>query len=198
MTTHGQSSSATYKTWASMIQRCTNERMPQYPDYGGRGIMVCERWLSSFENFLSDMGTRPRGMTIDRRDNDGDYEPGNCRWATRSTQQRNTRATVMITAWGVTKSLAEWIDGRPFTRTCVMHRLKNLGWPPEKALTEPSDRRANSQTKMNFARARELRSMRKDGATYREIASHFGIGMTTVHYIVCGKFWQDASEVNMP
>jgi hypothetical protein len=79
-----------YITWQAIIQRCTNPRSHAWKDYGGRGITVCERWRV-FENFLADMGEKPVGRSIDRIDNDGNYEPGNCRWATGSEQQRNKR-----------------------------------------------------------------------------------------------------------
>jgi hypothetical protein len=81
-----------YLTWASMVQRCTNRKYPYWKYYGERGITVCERWLI-FANFFKDMGARPPGLTLDRINNDGNYEPGNCRWATIFEQRKNRRPT---------------------------------------------------------------------------------------------------------
>lgn len=89
--THALSKSKTYSAWAAAKSRCLNSDHPSYRHYGGRGIQMCKRWRDSFEAFLSDMGCAPGGLELDRIDNDGDYEPGNCRWTTRSEQLRNRR-----------------------------------------------------------------------------------------------------------
>jgi len=103
MTRHGWSRTPEYQAWQDMIQRCTNPRVARFKHYGARGIAVCARWSSSFENFLSDMGARPPGLTIDRIDVNGNYEPGNCRWATWSEQRINQRPAVRVLSEGVPK-----------------------------------------------------------------------------------------------
>lgn len=87
--TRGRGTTPEFRSWLAMRQRCYYEKSEKYLRYGGRGIKVCDRWRDSFENFLVDMGARPEGMTLDRIDNDGDYEPGNCRWATPAQQMEN-------------------------------------------------------------------------------------------------------------
>lgn len=105
-----------YRVWIEMKQRCYNHKNKRYEQYGGRGIKVCGRWLNSFENFAADMGPRPGSgkqgcrseYSIDRRENDGDYEPGNCYWATRSQQAGNKSTTPLLSHNGKTMSVRSW------------------------------------------------------------------------------------------
>lgn len=102
-----------YRIWLKIRERCTSVTCKQYPDYGGRGIKICERWSGKdgFKNFLEDMGPRPSsGHSLDREDNNGPYSPGNCRWATRVQQNRNSRHNVNVTFGGVTMCINAWAE----------------------------------------------------------------------------------------
>jgi hypothetical protein len=90
-TTHGLTLTPTYRSWRAMKARCRNPKSPDFDWYGGRGILVCDRWFDSFEAFLDDMGEHPPGLTLDRSDNSGDYEPDNCVWSTAKEQTNNKR-----------------------------------------------------------------------------------------------------------
>lgn len=129
---------SSYRPWVSAIQRCTNPNTPNYDQYGGRGITICARWRDSFAAFLEDMGGRPSlAYSLDRYpDPNGNYEPGNCRWATSKQQQRNKRNTCWLVIGGVKASLADWAERYGQTTTRVHHRLQS-GWTPERALTTP-------------------------------------------------------------
>ncbi len=106
---HGLSESQEFKIWTGMLTRCYNKNSKSYATYGGNGIEVCDRWKKSFENFLSDMGKRPsKQHSIDRINNEGNYTPENCRWATQKEQANNKSNNVKITIDGVTKTLSDW------------------------------------------------------------------------------------------
>ncbi len=130
--THGKSRTIEYKTWTSMINRCESKNCPKYPIYGGRGILVCDRWRNSFEHFLADMGIRPSPKhSIDRKDVNKNYEPENCRWATAREQSQNQRKTVNITFQGETACVTEWARRLGVSQPTLHARLKR--WPVEKA-----------------------------------------------------------------
>lgn len=134
--THNKSNTKEYNSWKSMKIRCYLDRAKEYHNYGGRGITVCERWRNSFENFLSDMGECPKGYSIDRIDNNGNYEPGNCRWADYITQANNTRANRLITYKDKTQSISMWAREFDISIKALRSRLDN-GWQWEAALTTP-------------------------------------------------------------
>lgn len=130
--THGMSQDRTYKCWSGMIQRCRNPNDHGYKDYGGRGIKICQRW-SSFENFYADMGPRPDGLSIERKNNDGDYEPSNCKWATGLEQHNNTRRSVRIEWAGKVLTLTQWARERSISKSTLWGRIKK-GWSISDAL----------------------------------------------------------------
>jgi len=126
-----------YRSWADMIRRTSDPSRRDFPNYGGRGIAVCERWRD-FPAFLADMGYRPPGCSIDRIDVDGNYEPSNCRWSTRTEQNRNTRRNRLVTFCGRRMSLAEACEIANIPYGTVKSRITRLGWSEERALSIPA------------------------------------------------------------
>ena len=126
----------TWNSWSSMWARCTSRSHHAFGRYGGRGISICERW-GDFRNFLADMGTRPPGTTLDRIDNDGNYEPGNCRWATQREQGNNRRSCTRIVFQGRAQTLRQWSSETGLGAGTIAYRIA-AGWPVEAALTEPA------------------------------------------------------------
>lgn len=118
-----------------MRARCLTPTCRDYPDYGGRGIKVCGGW-SSFLSFLADMGEAPAGMTLNRIDNDGDYAPENCEWATPMQQANNRRSSTRVVFQGRTQTVMQWSREMGINRRTISARLR-LGWPVERALTQP-------------------------------------------------------------
>lgn len=126
--------SKSYSAWADMLDRCNNPKNRAYPRYGGRGIKVCEKWRT-LNAFLADMGEAPQGKFLDRINNDGNYEPANCRWVTPRESAQNRCTTKKIEFLGQVCSIAEWARRSGLTVKCLYWRLNN-GWSPRKALTE--------------------------------------------------------------
>lgn len=128
---------AAYRAWRFMIKRCTDASSPDWPNYGGRGIRVCDDWWL-FETFLEHVGPRPSDLhSIDRIDHDGDYEPGNVRWATRKEQNRNKRNNLRWTFNGETATATEWAERIGMHPDTLRRRVVYCGWSIERALTEP-------------------------------------------------------------
>lgn len=131
-----------YKVWRSMIARCYYPASPSYPEYGGRGITICERWQKSFTHFLADMGPKPSlEHSIDRIDSDGNYEAENCRWATWAEQARNRKSVIWITHNGQTLCATDWELKLGLAPGLISHRLAD-GWTKQDALrpTRPHQR----------------------------------------------------------
>jgi hypothetical protein len=136
---HGMYATRVHRIWRGMMNRCYDARTLGYELWGGRGITVCERWRGKhgFENFLADMGEPPSTKhSIDRIDNDGNYEPGNCRWATAKEQLRNRRTNWNVTFGGKTQCISAWVEELGIPRPTLTNRLKR-GWSVERAMTEP-------------------------------------------------------------
>lgn len=136
-TTHGGSYSPTYNAWSRMKGRCHNPNSDDFPDYGGRGITVCERWRDNYKAFLADMGQCPPEMSIDRINNDGNYEPSNCRWATATEQANNKRNVPLYEFNGQRLSVAEWSRHTGISTSVLSARLSR-GWTIKRALTTPA------------------------------------------------------------
>lgn len=126
-----------YYSWRGMMARCYQGSHQKYHRYGGRGISVCERW-HTYSNFLEDMGSRPEGMTLNRVDNDGDYEPSNCEWSTLKDQNRNRQKHRMVNYQGETKPLSQWAEEKGILRETLRARL-DAGMSVEESLSRPVD-----------------------------------------------------------
>ena len=131
--THNALGTPEHESWKQMKGRCNSPGHTEFARYGGRGIMVCGRWMS-FENFLEDMGKRPFGMTLDRIDVNGNYCPENCKWSTAKEQARNKRNNVVLTIDGKSKTVAEWCENPAAAKDKTVYKRIKIGWPAREAV----------------------------------------------------------------
>ena len=142
--THGQSRSAAHRLWCSIKNRCYNPHASNFQHYGGRGIKMHAEWRDSFEAFFRDVGDPPKGKRIDRKENSGNYEPGNIRFVDAVTQQNNKRNNHVVTFNGQSRTLAEWQRATGIPSSRIRARLRN-GWSAERALKQEKNRTKERQ-----------------------------------------------------
>ena len=146
---HGMFGTPTYLSWCAMLQRCFNNKHEHYPFYGGRGISVDEIWENSFEAFYESMGKRPDGMTLERKDPNGNYTPENCSWVSHQEQCNNRRSTHYLEWNGITQSIANWSRELSIPEKTLQYRVSH-GWTTEEALTTPVRPIKNKTSKGGF------------------------------------------------
>lgn len=136
ITTHGYHDTPTYNVWSHIKARCYNPKTKSYKYYGGKGIKMCERWFD-FSNFLEDMGEKPEGLSIHRKDNNLGYNPDNCVWADDKTQGREKSSTIWLTKDGITDCLVGWAERLNLRYGTIQRRVYTLGWSYEEAVFIP-------------------------------------------------------------
>lgn len=183
-----------YRAWCSMINRCERTTEERYPLYGGRGIAVCNRWRNSFEKFLEDVGPAPSAKhSIDRIDNDGNYEPENVRWATNSEQVKNSSRARIITFNGISKNICDWARELGVNRQTLQMRIDHYGWSIEKAMTTP----ALKGRWANNGRG-ELVEFQGKELTLPEWAKEVGINYRTIHKRIYQHNWSIKKALTTP
>ena len=142
---HGMTETSEYTSWEGMKRRCFNPNYKKYASWGGRGITVCDRWKNSFENFFADMGLKPSpDHSLDRIDNNGNYQKNNCRWATKEQQVNNRKNNRLITIDGVTLNVKQWEKKKGFKTNVITKRLIN-GWSERDAVMTPVQQRKTAK-----------------------------------------------------
>jgi hypothetical protein len=183
--THRMTDHPLYPTWRNMMSRCYRKQDKGYRHYGARGIRVCKAW-HDIKQFVADMGERPKGMSIERRDNNGDYCPENCCWATPKVQNHNRRNTRLVTFRGITLPLSELCEEFKADYKLVHARIGRYGWDLEKALTTPpttngSYFRGDPERRKLEGKVIEVHAM---GLSYREVGLSLNISRNVVRRIV--------------
>lgn len=181
----------TYQSWRHMKSRCNNPSNLDYPNYGGRGITVCDRWLNDYDAFFEDMGERPKGFSLDRINNNGNYEPLNCRWATPTEQANNKRNNSILTINGKTQTLSQWAKEKNIHHTVLLYRI-NARLPPEQLFSHKKIKPKNylhlknlprkdnviiefDNQKLTIAQWAEKTGLRPDTIWHRIYSAHWAI-----------------------
>lgn len=176
---HGMKGTPIYSLWSSMKSRCYNKKLPTYKYYGGRGIKVCDRW-HEFKNFFDDMGLRPEEKTLDRIDNNSDYSPENCRWATIEEQSRNRRDIIIIkNELGEKETLQDFCVRTGVNYGSVMTRVYKYGYTHQEAIEKPFVN--GSRSKLTKDDVDKIKKLVQEGVTQREIAEMFGLSQTAIY-----------------
>jgi len=183
--THKMTGTSEYKSWDAMKRRCLYPKCTGYSDYGGRGIKISNSWRNSFENFFADMGLKPSpAHSLDRIDNNGDYQADNCRWATREQQDNNKRNNRLITIGCVTLNLKQWTTEMGFGGSNVILERLKLGWSEKDAVLSP---------------VRTDRLIKIDSKTYTipEWTTEMGFGKTVINKRL-KRGWSERDAVLIP
>lgn len=187
---HGGSGSRLYGIWIDMRARCSYKKSINWHLYGGRGIIVCDAWqndFSVFRDWAFNNGYKD-GLQLDRIDNDGNYEPDNCKWSSRSEQGNNRRTCNYITINGVTKTISEWCDESGVKRSTAYNRIKR-GWDGERAVTEKRQQvRKLSEEDVVIIKKRYKPRDKKNGA--KPMAQEYGVSVSTIEAIVESRNWK--------
>lgn len=187
-----------YKIWVGIRKRCLNPKDEAFKYYGGRGIKICDSWLASFENFFKDMGKSPPGMSINRKNNDGDYCPENCAWATAKEQNNNSRNCHLITFNGITKNVTAWAVEVGIKTRILQWRIYK-GWTIERALQSPAFKNndhirgeGNVKSKLTDLIVRKMRSEYKPynrTAGSVALAKKYGVAPSLAFEAIKGTRW---------
>ena len=187
--THGMSYTPVWHSWMAMRQRCHYPNDINYKNYGARGIHVCERWMNSFENFYSDMGDRPQGMSLDRIDNDGDYCAENCKWSTKPEQGTNQRTNRFIEHAGESLTLMQWSRRTGLSKHTIWRRLEK-GWSVEKTLTTPPHATRKGQLNASKLKEADVLAIRASDLPASELARQFNVSYSNIYAILKRKSWK--------
>lgn len=192
--THGLTKTYFYSVWQSMRKRCYNPKAAHFADYGGRGITVCDRWQNSVSAFAEDMGPRPSAKhSLDRIDNDGNYEPSNCRWATYSQQRKNARDTTRYIFDGRAQCLTDWANELDISFGTLWNRLNVKHLSVAEAFTKsslPTRGMVNGYSKLTDQQVVTSRQRWKDGETLTALAVEVGVSRETLWKAVVGRTWK--------